>query len=312
MASLVESATDIGKSFGPRFLRVGLIPASLLVVLFGGLIGARAPASRPDLHSLADSVAKLSGADLVALAAVVVAVALVLQPLQLGLVRLLEGYWPQSGPLGEVTRRFTNHQEKRSVRVRSRTTVSMSEQDPRVLEAAQSGARRWMAEFPPTSDRILPTRLGNAMRAAEDRAGRPYGMDAVTAWPRLYSLLPERFAVVIDDRRDQLDISARLVGTFALGAIGTFALLVAHGGWWLILPAGLAVLSWLSYLGALSAAIAYGEALCAAFDLHRFDLLKAIHVPLPGDGESERAIGIQMTRLWSLRGPSDVKYHHDQ
>jgi hypothetical protein len=39
----------------------------------------------------------------------------------------------------------------------------------------------------------------------------------------------------------------------------------------------------LSYRAALAAAAAYCQALEAAFDLHRFDLLTALHLPLPAN-----------------------------
>jgi hypothetical protein len=59
----------------------------------------------------------------------------------------------------------------------------------------------------PKPKRLLPTRLGNALRAAEDRAGQRYGLLTVTILPRLYPYLSERV------RRpcNQLDVAVRPV-----------------------------------------------------------------------------------------------------
>ena len=74
--------------------------------------------------------------------------------------------------------------------------------------------------------------------------------------------------------------------------------LLARNGWWLMVPAATLLLAWLSYRGAVvAAAIAYGEAIEAAFDLHRFDLLRALHLPLPSDLAAEVRANQQLTRF---------------
>jgi len=44
---------------------------------------------------------------------------------------------------------------------------------------------------PAESDRHMPTKLGNILRAAELRSKDKYGLDAVICWPRLWLLLPD-------------------------------------------------------------------------------------------------------------------------
>jgi hypothetical protein len=48
-----------------------------------------------------------------------------------------------------------------------------------------------------------------------------------------------------------------------------------------------AVSSWVAHQAAVRAAIAYGHQLHVAFDLHRFDLLRGLHYPLPADPTQE-------------------------
>ena len=68
--------------------------------------------------------------------------------------------------------------------------------------------------------------------------------------------------------RDQLDIAARLCITLLLATVVSGALLLTHG-WWLALPAVTALLAWVAYRAAIQAAVAYGEEVAVAFDLHR-------------------------------------------
>jgi hypothetical protein len=89
----------------------------------------------------------------------------------------------------------------------------------------------------------------------EDTAGRAYGLDAVTAWPRLYPVLGEQFRSLVDDRRDALDSAVRMAAAMAATALVSLALLLGSAWWMLLalLPAGMAVLA---YNGAVQAALA--------------------------------------------------------
>jgi hypothetical protein len=163
--------------------------------------------------------------------------------------------------------------------------------------------------FPADEEALLPTRLGNVMRSGEMRAGAANGLDAVVLWPRLYPVLDETVRALTDDRRDQLDLSARFCAVFALAAVVLLGLLLMHG-WWLAVPAGCLVLAWLAYRGTVTAALAYNEALRVAFDLHRFDLLTALHLPLPKSREEEKAQNDDL-RAFLLQGwETDFKYEH--
>jgi hypothetical protein len=70
----------------------------------------------------------------------------------------------------------------------------------------------------PDEGRLLPTRLGNTLRAAEDEAGMRYGLPTVVTMPRLYPYLSERFAAVYVNRRNQLDAVVCYCAILALAA----------------------------------------------------------------------------------------------
>jgi hypothetical protein len=157
--------------------------------------------------------------------------------------------------------------------------------------------------FPPES-LLLPTSLGNVLRAAEYRAGRAYGLDSVVIWPRLYPLLPETVRNSVDDVRLQLDVAARFTAVFLLGTVFSAALLITHT-WWLLLPAFTLLLAWISYRASVNAAAAYGVGVETAFDLGH--LRAALHLRQPPDRASERANNRQLTDFF--RGvPTDLQY----
>jgi hypothetical protein len=62
-------------------------------------------------------------------------------------------------------------------------------------------------QYYPNKDRLLPTALGNILRAGEDITTDRYGLDAVVVWPRLYPLLPKELKSILNDLRNQLDFS---------------------------------------------------------------------------------------------------------
>ena len=75
------------------------------------------------------------------------------------------------------------------------------------------------------------------------------------------------------------------------------------------MPLAVAVVS---YRSAEAAALAYGEAVRAAFDLHRFELLTQLHFALPATGVDEVKFNRKLTRFWLQGVPmADVGYEHD-
>jgi hypothetical protein len=161
----------------------------------------------------------------------------------------------------------------------------------------------------PTRDRVLPTKLGNVLRAAEDRSGRGYGMDAVILWPRLYPLLPKPVTDLLADQRDQLDIAARFCVVFMIAGVIAGVALIAQGWWWLV-PIACVLLAWLAYRSAVAAAIAYGDGIQIAFDLHRFDLLEALHLELPVDRDMERKANRELCDFLRQGVPVNLRYVH--
>jgi hypothetical protein len=272
--------SDIAQGLGTRLGRVAIAPTlagaiAILLVVWSG-----APGHLPSIDRLETNADAFSANDWALLSLAILLVALATQPLQLGLVRLLEGYAP--GPFRAAMER----QRGRHVERAKGLDEIERDKSRRIDERIRAGRRR-RDEYPPEERRILPTALGNALRAAEDTAGEHYGLATVATWPLLYLLLPERSAAVVDDARNQLDSSCRYCVVLAVVTPIAAGLLVPQGPAVLIALAP-AVLAWLSYRSALAAAVAYGRTLQTMYDLHRFELYTALRVPLPADEDAER------------------------
>jgi hypothetical protein len=289
----------------------GRVASVLPVVVCGAfllLILASGPPEAVPSTDRALGTLQETGAGEIALVGLgLIVVALLLDPLQLRLVRLLEGDWPRW--TGAGCRWCIRRQRARRKRAATGTQQLSDPSDPAAVQDAGVRTARLLQRFPP-ADATRPTALGNALAAMEHRAGLQYGWDAVVAWPRLYPLLSPGVRAVLDGQRDRLDGLARLSGTAAATTLLTVAELGSSGGWWLALAAIPAVVSRVAYVGSVHTAIAYGHAVQVAFDLNRFDLLKALHLPLPRDLSEERKIADQVSMMWRQGVDVTVEYDH--
>ncbi|MET7699720.1 hypothetical protein [Streptomyces sp. NPDC005485] len=286
----------------PRLKFVNILPSVLLIAAVVSLILGGAPAHAPSLDRLLNARSYgWAGAALASVGALVAG--LLLQPLELASIRFLEGYVSPTGPLGPLARMRTWVHANR----RSRLTWQKDHlRDEPHVETAELGLTLMPHKAP-----VLPTTLGNRLRAAEERAGRPYGFDALLVWPRLYHVLPQDVLQTLSESRNQLDTAARLSLSFGLTSAVTTGLLVTHP-WWLTLPAALACLSWFAYRSAVHAATTYGVTVAAVIDVYRLRLLQEMHLGIPDDTAKERELNGDLKAYWSRSDgeplPRPVKY----
>jgi hypothetical protein len=256
----------------------------------------------PNLGTFLDSVQKVGKSIggilgvLLVLFFYLLAIAVVLEPLQASLVHLLEGQWGISA-ISITLRGWLIARHRR--RHEALTDLAANVQDGLIRAYAEE---RLYLRYP-NADRIEPTSLGNILRACEDRVTRRHGLATTAVWPRLYTLLPPELRERIDGQSDQIDLAARFCLAFLASAILTFWLLLGYG-LWILVPLVLLTLGWLSYRAAIAAAVYYGTMLETAFDLYRFQLLEALRVPLPQSRSAEHQLNDDVSRL--LMGDSTV------
>ncbi|MGW3461755.1 hypothetical protein ACWDE9_20110 [Streptomyces olivaceoviridis] len=300
-----------GGVLGKRFLLVSYLPTIGCALFLLVLLWAGAPGSAPDFDRAWETAAKLGVGEILGLWLVVTLVAVVSHPLQLRLVRLLEGEWPTL--LTPLRRLAVHRQESLRRRLGSRMVAVGDPPSPAEVNRAGAVYARWSTLYPPAELTPAPTSLGNTLAAMEHYAGFSHGLDVVVTWPRLYPLIEGMHKEAVDTHRDAMDAACRFSVMAAVTAV-TAAGLLWQSGWWLLLALMPAVLSRLSYRGAVQAAMAYGASIDAAIDTHRFTLYDKLCLPRPTTPREERALNDTLCAHWRQRVPlpDALVYSHPQ
>ena len=331
--SLLSKANDVSRP-GVR----DVLPVASLVLLVGGLVFAGAPGSlRINRALLAAQHLSVVGFGLLVLT--IGAMSIFLQPVISGITALLQDkvHWRLIRLISyRVSRRKRNRRDMTqhmidhlyqlaSERADRRSTQSgtielTTQEQEQIAGRADTLSASELDEIEELSDRlrrypahgrVRATTLGNILAAAEEDAGRPYGLDSRVALPRLEPLLPESAAKELNAKRDDLTFATRFCATLVLAMLASTLLLITDGIW-LLLPVSVAVFAILSYMNAVTAAVAYGEMLRVIFDLHRFLLYKAFYLPLPANSEEDRAIGYKLTEFFETGVSSGFNYMFEE
>ncbi|MCY7392227.1 MAG: hypothetical protein LH647_12305 [Leptolyngbyaceae cyanobacterium CAN_BIN12] len=152
--------------------------------------------------------------------------------------------------------------------------------------------------MPEANADLMPTRLGNILRAAEHKPLAKYGLDAIVCWSRLWLLLPDAVKKDLQAARADLNTAAR-VWLWSLLFCGWAFVGVSLWAAWSLLFGLLS--AWFAYGWALDAASTYGELIEAAFDLHRHLLYQSSRWNLPADPAIEHRVGQELTQYLRRR-----------
>ena len=224
--------------------------------------------------------------------AAVTLLAFLLSARLMSILRFLEGYWDHlPGGTPFAARRRAYHCEKLAA-----------------LVAANDQATMYYL-YPPaaTPENVMPTRLGNILRAAEVHPKLRYAIEGTIAWPRLYPVLPDAFSASFAAAKSQVDLMAIwTVLTAAFAVIGG-AVAAARLPWYAALACVWtgAVLAALSYNALLQSAVPYAELIKSAFDVHRKALLDTVGWRFASSLEGETQQWTAITELWYQVTPSD-------
>ncbi len=325
LGTLFDKVTGL---FDKRFTLALLLPAFAFAAGTGALA-----ATMTGWHQAVTWWSSLDAARQVALgvaaAAAVVVLAILTGTQVVAMTRLLEGYWRWSWADETLGRLGRWHEERRrdrlarDVQAAQESQVAQaglaaqaerSHQAAQAQQAIRAGAaakasadlayQRSYLAFPPPPAPVMPTRLGNALRAAEAYPGdeERWGLDAVFWWPRLYLVLPDSARTQVDDARAGLD--QLVVLTMLSAAFGVVALALSGAGLNLAVglscAAGAFALSRGRYLAGVTAATVFGDLVRSCYDLYRGDLLARLGWKMPPTLKRERqlwgALGQQLYR----------------
>lgn len=277
-----------------RYFVIGFFaPAFFAAVILSQLVDQR---FFPDAY-----VDASAGAQLAVLGGVGLLAGLVLSGLHYHVTRLFEGYplvrWRDKPLIGPVHDGLLGHWLKAYDDLHAALD---GEPSPERTKAAQQLSRC----FPVRRETVLPTRFGNAVRSFETH-GRPrYGLDGISAWPRISLLLTDPERQQVEDA--QTDVAMFLNVSFVVGlaaaALSVDRLLHEPAAGWATVQIAItwlvaAAFFWGSYRAATAAAMRWGSPVRAAFDLHRFELYERLGLKLPETQSGEEAIARATNRL---------------
>ncbi|BAY23264.1 hypothetical protein NIES2100_30280 [Calothrix sp. NIES-2100] len=227
---------------------------------------------------------------LVGVFCLIVASGFVVQRFDLPVLRFLEGYWhPWLRPL---RRWLIAREAKRSQRISDRWQTLQRLNSLTAEQRDELIQLDWQQLHLPLPNQLMPTRLGNILRAAEQRPLEKYGLDAIICWSRLWLLLPDAVKKDLQEARADLNTAVRFLLWSLLFILWTF------WAWWAA-PVGIISAIFAYYYWAIDAATNYGELIEATFDLNRHLLYQSLRWNLPPDPKEERIVGRQLTEyLW--------------
>jgi hypothetical protein len=270
------TAVLAGLAGGGWALLVGWIfPSIIFVALFGFFV---LPSSThlPLVHNI--SALGFERAVLVSVASGI-ALAVILNAMQVPLYRLLEGYvWPQS--LQQLGRN-RHLAKKRRLRMDAEGIEGLKRD--LLLEKYQ--------QYPVEDDQVAPTRLGNAIRAFETYAFNRFNLDSQLLWSELISVAPSITNDAIERARAAVDFFVSLIYLSGLFAIASVAMSVfGHADPLKLLVAGLIAVSltpvW--YRLAVVSTSHWASAVQALVNLGRKPLAEALGLEIPKDLKAER------------------------
>lgn len=312
MTALAEQAVGTGPAIGRYFNVVSSLPSLLFVSYLYLLIRSGAWNGPVDFGGAFEGD-WWKGA--VSISLVAFAAALALHPLQFGMIRLLEGYWGTSAAGRDLAvLRARRHRARLMSLVEiiaaADERIDTKNADKESMLAAtilRQEAQRERAGYPPELDQVLPTRLGNTLRAHEATAGATYNLDAVKTFPRIALLAPPAQLEYVQDQRLQLELAVRCTILGLAAACATVIFMYWHGAWVLLALAPY-LLAYLSYRGATIVAASYGTAVAVVLELNRFRLYEKMRLRIPQNSREERRQNIELMKAFEYDDGVNLQY----
>ena len=236
------------------------------------------------------------GTQLVILGGVALVLALLLSGLNYPLTRWAEGYplmrlrWPVVKLVPTAAVALQGLSYERLAKKRTSAKTSEGEKDRAAWQLDQF--------FPKDKADLLPTRIGNAMRAYEQHSNNRWGLDGVTSWPRIQALLSDSERESLVDAKIDLYVFLN-AAVLALG-VGV-CLVVDKQLYKPATSAGLYLIpfavAYLFYRAAIGPAVRRGACVRSGADLHRLELYEKLGFRKPASFAEEKAIAERISQL---------------
>jgi hypothetical protein len=245
--------------------------------------------------------------------------------------KLFEGYFfPEWLSKILIERQIENFEKLKQSIQEYRSLVDQGTSDKYLLRAKRQKAyadlQQMEVRLPYHKEYLLPTQLGNVLRASELYSWELYKLEGITLWPRLYKILPENITYDLEEKNNHLmfllhssllsfmiGISALLITILRFGS--NFARLAMVSGtnrsfpsndifiqnlfsWnYFILGIIFVLVGYFIYRISLKTAEDFGLIVRSGYDLYRHDLLKQLKQPIPDRLKDERKTWAKISEL---------------
>lgn len=281
-----------------RFVLAWLVPSMATVSLFAIFLYPHV--SHSSLLVPVERVTragKLDGAVVFALGTLLLSLLFALTSLPLN--RLLEGY-----TLPPSLRRYLLAKEvRRLARLRM-----LYLNTPRRFVAFRGQIKEQIDLYPTNRAQIMPTRLGNAWKAAETYGSRQFSLDGQTFYYELQGVVPGTVRKDLEDARAQVDFFIAFVGQ--LGLLSIVSLVVAVSSAFapaIILAIVCTISARLAYMAAVKNMTDVRYALQALVNVGRPGLAEALGYRLPTTLSRERELWAAWMRFITQQQPSELE-----
>ena len=189
---------------------------------------------------------------------------------------------------------------------------------PEAEEFSELSVYNAARDFPEALGLVLPTRLGNVMRAYERYSDVVYSIEAIALWPRLFMIIPEETRDRIRESEGLFNfcVNMLLSSILTLGTSGVMLVVSFCGtgysgltqavSWPIILVLIFGTFfAWYSWWVLPDAARQRGEQVKSTFDVFRGKLAEALGLELPATEAEEQRMWRLVSRRMLLRVAED-------
>jgi hypothetical protein len=161
---------------------------------------------------------------------------------------------------------------------------------------------------------VLPTALGNVAESVASYAESRYGINIDARWIALQKAMQADsvFYATVQDAKAQLDFLVAFWWAVAASGFAWGVILPFQSRWELLLlvVSAAPILCVGTYRLALNAYLALADLMKSGVDLFRFDLLKALRMPLPRGTNEEQQVWEQLDLFSEFGEDRGVRYQH--
>lgn len=233
------------------------------------------------------------------------------------IIRVFEGYgwWNPLRLLSSLQkRRYITYQNRINELGAKRDAYEASGENApeEILDELAELEYKFVEKFPRNVSWLLPTSLGNTIRAFETYSSVMYGFDSIPGWNRLLTVIPEEYIGFINEAKAYVDFWINVL-TLSLALLPIHAFLAINQGQtrslgfsFMLLPAAFIVIAAVAYNGAKVAAVEWGDVVKAAIDVYLVELRAKLKFAAPGDAQAERAIWLSFSQAVLYLQPDSI------